>query len=153
MLEYRKATKEDICELVRLRIDFIREVQNLTKGDDVSDLKQSLIEYFSDAIITNSFVAWLALENNRIVATSGLCFYTLPPSYKNLSGKTAYIMNMYTEPDYRKRGIAMQLFDKICDEAKTLGYKKLCLHATESGKPLYLKYGFKDQSNEMVFSI
>lgn len=153
MIDYRKATMNDIDDLVRTRIEFIKEVQNLETDFDLSSLKESLYNYFTDTIGENTFIAWLALDNNRIVATSGLCFYTLPPSYKNLSGKVAYIMNMYTIREYRNKRIAACLFQKIIEEAKGLGYKKISLHATESGKPLYTKFGFEEIGNEMILNL
>ncbi len=153
MIDYRKATMNDIDDLVRTRIEFIKEVQNLETEFDLSSLKESLYNYFMDTISENTFIAWLALDNNRIVATSGLCFYTLPPSYKNLSGKVAYIMNMYTIREYRNQGIAARLFQRVIEEARGLGYKKISLHATESGKPLYTKFSFKEVDNEMILNL
>lgn len=153
MITYRKATINDIDDLVRTRIEFIKEVQNLETDFDLSSLKESLCNYFTNTIGENAFIAWLALDNNRIVATSGLCFYTLPPSYKNLSGKVAYIMNMYTVREYRNQGIAAHLFQRVIEEARGLGYKKISLHATESGKPLYTRFGFKEKDDEMVLNL
>lgn len=152
MIEYRKASLNDINELVRLRIEFMKELNNIQSGSNDAELKQSLLDYFSRNMPSDSFVAWLAIENDRIVGTSGLCFYTLPPSYKNISGKAAYIMNMYTVPSCRNRGIAAGLFEKVLHEAKSLGYRKVCLHATDMGKSLYLKFGFKETDNEMVLN-
>jgi GNAT superfamily N-acetyltransferase len=62
-------------------------------------------------------------------------------------------MNMFTSPNYRNRGIGTALFKKIVDEAKQLGYKKITLYATEMGRPLYEKYGFKDVHNAMDFFV
>jgi GNAT superfamily N-acetyltransferase len=62
-------------------------------------------------------------------------------------------MNMYTQPNYRKQGIAMYLFAQMIAEAKRLGYQKLCLHATEKGKPLYRKYGFRGTNDEMILNL
>lgn len=152
-MEYRKATVNDLDELVRLRIEFLKEVRNIESDNNDSDVSKSLADYFKNTIKNDSFIAWLALDDNKIIATSGLCFYTLPPSYKNITGKVAYIMNMYTQPNYRNKGIATYLFQKMVDEAKNLGYQKLCLHATEKGKPLYLKYGFKNTDDEMVLNL
>lgn len=62
-------------------------------------------------------------------------------------------MNMYTAPDYRNRGIAKLLFEKVLEEAKCLGYKKICLHATDVGQNLYKKYGFELTNSEMELNI
>lgn len=155
-MNFRKANLNDIDELVRLRIEFMKE--NLVNANELLEfdneaIKSKLVEYFKQNILDGEFVAWLAMYNDEIIGTSGLCFYELPPTLKNVSGKVAYIMNMYTVKKYRSQGVATELFYRIVDEAKMLGYKKIVLHATELGKPLYKKYGFKETNGEMSLSI
>ena len=72
---------------------------------------------------------------------------------KKLAEKVAYIMSMYTFPMYRNQGIGTELFKRIVDEAKQLGYKKITLNATDMGNPLYEKYGFKDVQGDMNFFV
>ena len=62
-------------------------------------------------------------------------------------------MNMYTFPNYRNRGIGAELFKRIVDEAKQLGYKKITLNASDMGRPLYEKFGFKNVNNGMDFLV
>lgn len=153
MISYRKATFEDIGELVRLRSDFAKEVQKITDNSRDRVFIETLTDYFKNTMPDDSFIAWVATDENRIVGTSGLCFYKLPPSYRNLTGNMAYIMNMYTLPNYRNKGIAKVLFEKIIMEAKQKGYKKISLHATEMGRPIYSKFGFKGIDTEMELEI
>ena len=149
-VQYRRAGVSDIAELTRLRMEFLFEI-----GGDVSDvpdvrLREELLNYFQDNIPDEKFIAWVAEDEGSIVATSGLCFYTVPPSHRNFSGKTAYIMNMYTHPSFRRRGIASELFSRIMKEASSRGYRRVVLHATDAGKQLYSKFGFAEGNNEMV---
>lgn len=153
MITYRKATIEDIDELIKLRITFMKEIMNIDHDNNDQLLGDALKDYFNKILNDGKFISWLAIEDDKIVGTSGLSFYTLPPSYKNVTGDVAYIMNMYTVPSYRSRGIASSLFEKIVLEAKSRGYKKICLHATDMGKPLYTKFGFKEVSGEMELNI
>lgn len=153
MIEYRRAELIDINELVKLRISFLQEIGNIVPSAGDNEMANSLYEYLKDKLSKDEFVAWLAMEEGKIVATSGLCFYNLPPSYKNPTGKVAYIMNMYTLPNYRNKGIAKILFNKTVEEAKLKGYKYISLHATEKGRPLYLKFGFKDLNTEMTIKV
>jgi GNAT superfamily N-acetyltransferase len=153
MIEYRKADTKDVDNLVRLRVEFLREIGNLESSENDKVLEKALYEYLNKTIPCDEFVAWLALDSDKIVGTSGLSFYLVPPSYKNPSGKVAYIMNMYTVPQYRKQGVAKALFERTVDEAKSRGYKLISLHATEQGRPLYLKFGFKETYSEMDLRI
>ena len=106
-------------------------------------IKISLITF----IVLGVIIAWLAFDDDIAIATSGLCFYSLPPTAHNFSGKVAYIMNMYTLPEYRKQGIAKQLFMKMLQEAKIMGYRKVVLHASRDGEHLYRAHGFKEPSD------
>lgn len=152
----RKAELSDINELVKLRISFMKEVNGVTNSEDQEKyeaLTKANSEYFSTHIPDHSFIAWLAVENDKIVGTSGLIFYNRPPSYKNISGKTAYIMNIYTLKEHRNQGIAGILLQKVIDEAVGRGYHNICLNATDMGKPLYLKHNFKEVNGEMVLNV
>ena len=148
-MEFRKATLEDVATLVKLR-----EQQLIDEGFSIlQDISAELKDYFNCCLADNSFVAWLAIEDNIIVATSGLCFYQLPPNYSNPSGRNAYVTNMFTLKEYRRRGIASALLEKILYEAHSLGFSVIRLHASEDGKPLYLKFGFADSDGYMALKI
>lgn len=149
MIKYKKAILKNVTDLISLRIEFLKEAQKIDSNKNDKILFDSLKKYFIKKMKNNEFISWLAFQNKEIIATSGICFYQIPPSLKNISGKIAYIMNMYTKPEYRKQGIATNLFIKMIDEAKKSGIKKLVLHATEDGKKIYLKYGFKEEHKEM----
>lgn len=151
MITYEKALLRDIPELVRMRIEFILKINNQTEAP--FEFEKELFDYFNENMKNDTFVGWLAYDDKALVGTSGICFYALPPSFSNLTGKTAYIMNMYTIEEYRRQGIASVMFTKLLEEAQSRGHKKIYLHATEEGRPVYKKYGFKDTDNEMACNV
>ena len=71
------------------------------------------------------------------------------PTYHNPSGKKAYIMNMYTRPEYRRKGIAYRMLDLLVEDAKEKGIGFITLEATAAGRPLYERYGFTAMGSEM----
>ncbi len=71
------------------------------------------------------------------------------PTYHNPNGKKAYIMNMYTKPQYRRKGIAYKTLDKLVKDTKSKGITAISLEATDMGRPLYEKYGFIKMNDEM----
>jgi GNAT superfamily N-acetyltransferase len=147
MITFRRAAKNDISTLIKLRISFLTEHQGALNHDKHVELNRNLIEYFNRTFEANEFIAWLAFDEDRAVASSGLCFYSLPPTAHNLSGKVAYIMNMYTLPEYRKQGIAKELFLKTLRDARKLGYNKIVLHASKDGEHMYRTHGFQEPSD------
>ena len=154
MTTFRKATINDIDELIELRISFIKEHQGNISKSNLNILKKNLSDYFYKNIPTGNFIAWLALDDNKIISTSGLCFFNPPPTIKNLNGKNAYIMNMYTIPEYRKQGIAKKLLIKLLKEIDHLQIDFVSLNASEKGINLYRQFGFSEPDDpELVLNI
>ncbi len=58
-------------------------------------------------------------------------------------------MNMYTKPEYRRKGIAYKTLDILVEESKAKGISAISLEATDMGRPLYEKYGFVKLNDEM----
>lgn len=142
---FRKAEIHDIETLVQLRTQ-----QLIDEGSSPDcNINSSLKSYFQSSLSDGSLVLWIALENNTIIATGGVCFHQMPPTFSNPTGGIAYITNMYTLPFYRRRGIASQLLEKVMGEAKERGYGVIRLHASSHGKELYTKHGFIDSDGFM----
>ena len=150
MINYRKATVNDSDILAKIRSIFIVEVVGCSETERIEVETANKI-YFEKALADDSFAAWIALDDDKIVATSGLSFSVVPPAFK-FDGKLAYIMNMFTFPEYRNQGIGTELLKRVVEEAKNRGYKIIKLNATEMGRPLYEKYEFKDSHGEMIFN-
>lgn len=149
-ITYHKATLADLDELVRLRIEFLKEVQKVeTRQYSEEELRTSLRAYLSESMQNDEFVAWLAFADNEIVATSGLCFFQITPGFTLIDGKIAYILNIYTLPHWRGKGVGKQIFDHILQEAIGRGYKRISLHASDDGRPVYEKFGFRLTGDEM----
>ena len=80
-------------------------------------------------------------------------FYQVMPTYHNSTGKKAYIMNMYTAPEYRRQGIAFHTLDLLVNDAKEQGVLQIALEATDMGRPLYERYGFVKMEDEMKLKV
>lgn len=147
--EYKKATIEDIDELVRTRIIVLRAANKLSDDVDMSVAEMESKAYYKQALQSGDHIAYLVYENNKFIGAGGVSFYQVMPTYHNLTGKKAYIMNMYTAPGYRRQGVAMHTLDLLVKDAKAQGVSQIALEATDMGRPLYEKYGFVKMANEM----
>ena len=144
-ISYRRANINDIETLVEYRVRFLNELNNHPEDDETKILRKTLRKYFSKTIPSNEFIAWLAEYNGRVIATSGMVVWELPARYGGLeSGRAGYILNMYTIPEARKRGICTRLLNELIKEAKALGLKYLHLHASKDGISIYIKAGFTE---------
>lgn len=147
--EYKKATIEDLDELVQTRIIVLRAANKLSEGEDMSEVERQSREYYKRALQTGEHIAYLVYDNEKIIGAGGVSFYQVMPTYHNPGGKKAYIMNMYTAPEYRRQGIARRTLDLLVAEAKERGVLQISLEATEMGRPLYERYGFSAMRDEM----
>ncbi len=150
MVVTRLATLDDLDSLIDLRIEFLREAEQVRLDRDDGELQETLRGYFKKHLADGTFIAWLAFEGGDIVGTSGICFYSVPPTFGNPSGEVAYIMNMYTKPRWRRSGIGQSLLSKLLEEASARGVRKVLLDTTDIGRSLYAKNGFLARDNEML---
>lgn len=148
-LNYKKAVLEDIEILTETRITVLRAANQLSDDVEMSDVKEQSYLYYQKALSEDSHVAYLVFDGNEFVGTGGISFFQVMPTFHNPTGKKAYIMNMYTKPEYRRKGIAYKTLDLLVAEAKQRGIDAVSLEATDMGKPLYKKYGFVKMNDEM----
>jgi GNAT superfamily N-acetyltransferase len=90
-----------------------------------------------------------AEEDTTILAACGIFFGDFPPHYLDPHPIRAYLLNFYTAPEARGRGLATQLLQHAVDECKKANVGVITLHASKFGKPIYEKFGFT-LNNEMV---
>lgn len=147
--EYKKATIEDIDELVRTRSIVLRAANKLSDDVDMSLVEKESYEYYMRALETGEHIAYLVYDNGTFIGAGGVSFYQVMPTYHNPTGKKAYIMNMYTVPEYRRQRIAFHTLDLLVKDAREQGMTQIALEATDMGRPLYEKYGFVKMEDEM----
>lgn len=147
--EYKRATMEDIDELVRTRIIVLRAANKLSDDVDMSTVEKESYAYYKHALETGEHIAYLVYDNGKFIGTGGVSFYQVMPTYHNSTGKKAYIMNMYTAPEYRRQGIAFHTLELLVKDAKEQGMLQIALEATDMGRLLYERYGFVKMEDEM----
>lgn len=148
-MNYKRATMDDIEVLTETRICVLRAANKLSDDVDMTQVKKQSYEYYKEALQKEEHVAYLVFDDEIFVGAGGVSFFRVMPTYHNPTGWKAYIMNMYTNPEYRRKGIAMKTLDLLVGEAKKKGITAISLEATDMGRPLYKKYGFVKMNDEM----
>lgn len=148
-MEYtvRMATANDVDAIVRHRCEMMRELQSTT--DDLSQqMKDNFRPWLLRRLESGEYLGWLATaEDGRVAAGSGVIFLDWPPSMLHLHpARRAYLLNVYTEPEDRKRGLAHLLTQHAIDWCKANGIPVLSLHASKYGRPIYESLGFEDSA-------
>ncbi len=145
-VKIRKATVSDISELVRLR-RLMFESMGITDSNQLDKGDSAVEKYFYNSIPNKTFNGWVAVNKAGVVISSvGVVIDQHPPGPNNLSGKIAYIMNLYTLPDHRRQGVARRLMQEVLEWIKKHGLTSVSLHATDMGKNLYEQLGFTDRT-------
>jgi GNAT superfamily N-acetyltransferase len=98
-----------------------------------------------------SIFVWLACKGNRAVGTATLMLLPTLPRYDARSPHDGRIRNVYVEPEYRRRGIALRLTRAAIDKARALQVDRLTLGTSPMGRGLYERLGFRTKEDEMIF--
>jgi len=149
MLEYRRMEEKDLETFMDIRIGQLRE-EGAT--EDI-DLKPYLRDYYERHMKDGTFVSWLAVDDGKIVGTSGMSFVEKPPYFSCPSGKIGLLSSMFTSPDHRRMGIAKELLKRVTDDARDYGCGCVQITASDMGVLLYTDFGFKKNGNFMQYNL
>ena len=152
-LDYRKATTDDLDILTKTRIEVLRAANGLDDNTNMSRVEKETRAYYENALANGSHTAYLVFDGDVFIGAGGISYYTVMPTFHNPTGRKAYIMNMYTRPDYRRMGIAAKTLDLLIQDAKKRGVTVISLEATDMGRKLYERYGFVSMTSEMELPI
>jgi GNAT superfamily N-acetyltransferase len=146
----RPATTSDLEALVRLRVALFREL-HVRDEDELTwdELADATRQYLAAKLPRGEFLAWVAEADGAIVSTSGLVFFERPPSPHHLAGLDAYVMNMFTLPAWRGRGLASALLRELIAYVRTTNARRIWLSASEAGRPIYAAAGFVQAESAM----
>lgn len=148
-IEYKRLTKNELDTFINMRINQLREEG---AKEDI-DLEPQLRDYYDRHMADGTFVSWLAMDGEKIIGTSGMSFVEKPPYFGCPSGKIGLLSSMFTDPAYRRMGIAKELLDRVVNEAREYGCGVVQITASDMGVKLYSAYGFVHNHNFMQYKL
>ncbi len=151
---YKRLTENELGTIIKMRIDQLTEEYvsaGKTVPEDV-DLEVALSDFYKRNMAAGTYVSWLARDGDKIVGTSGMSFAEKPPYFTCPTGKLGILSSMYTDPNYRRLGIATQLLDRVIKEARDYGCGTIYITASDMGVKLYESYGFVHNGNFMQYN-
>jgi GNAT superfamily N-acetyltransferase len=128
----------------------------------VDCLTSETLAYLREAMPRDEYVGWLASLATRpeaIVAGAGVQIRRILPFPRRrpdgrvevAQGRQGIVLNVYTEPAFRRKGLARRLMQEVLAWARETSIDILVLHAAPDGRPLYEQMGFVP-TNEMRFT-
>ena len=140
---------EDVEQFIALRISQLRE-EGATED---LNLVPALEDYYHRHMADGTFVSWLAVKDQRIVGTSGMSFVEKPPYFGCPTGRIGLLSSMYTDPEYRRMGIAKELLRRVVEEARAYGCGAVQITASDMGVLLYTDFGCVQHGTFMQYKL
>ena len=156
-LVLRLATPADAQLLAEHRVAMFRDMGSI-RPELEETLRQASAAYFAAAIPSGEYVGWIAYppDASAPIAGGGVQLRSLLPRPNAagddlLLGREGLVLNVYTIPSWRRRGVAKHLMDTIIAWAANAGIVRLVLAASPAGRSLYEQMGFV-ATREMGYS-
>ena len=140
----RRVGPPDIAGMTVARIDYLTELQGERPLDYKLELQRELQVFFQQSMQEGTLFAFLAEIEGCAISWGVMILKKIPGDFNRSSYLEGDILNMYTLPDFRRKGISSRILEALLSEAKVLGVSKVALHCSKDGEPLYRKYGFTD---------
>ena len=142
----RKGTAADLPVVLRHRRAMFDEMRMTGDFDAAERLSQ---DFFGRAFIEGNYHAWFYEDSGgQVAAGGGVILVEYHPSPMDPRPRRPWVVNVYVEQPWRRRGLARKLMDAMIEWTRAEGYAHLLLHSSNDGRPLYESLGFA-QTNEM----
>lgn len=140
---FERASITDMDQLVKLRIEYLNEDFGAILNDQLTQINEKLPSYYRKHLNNDLFV-YVCREGGDIISCCFLCVTEKPSSPSFLNGKIGSVLNVYTKPEHRRKGIAGKLLKLLLSDSEKMGLDHIELKATDSGYNLYRSIGFED---------
>jgi len=151
----RPAGIVDIPTLAQHRAAMYRDMGELAPAER-EPLIAATIASLHEVMPRGDYLAWVAEADEppgAIIAGAGVLLRPILPRPGGADGglergPEALVMNVFVEPEWRRRGVADALMRTLLDALGARGIRRIVLHASDAGRPLYERLGFTP-TNEM----
>jgi GNAT superfamily N-acetyltransferase len=145
----RQATSADLATIVTHRRRMFEDMGYTNNPVGIQAMDAIGAEWLRERLMNGRYLGWFAVTaGGEIAAGAGLWLQDWPPNLFDQQPYRGYILNVYTEPDYRRRGLARTLVQTINTWCAQQGMITVGLHASPQGRPIYEALGFVP-TNEM----
>lgn len=147
-IHIRPGSLTDLGHILRHRRAMFAEMGGASE-DLLDRMTAASEEYLREALPGGFYRAWMAeTGDGRVVGGGGIAIVPWPGSPGFPGTHRGWVLGIYTEPEYRRRGIARRIVESIVEWCRSEGFGYVSLHASPDGRRLYEKMGFQP-TNEM----
>ncbi len=150
-MQTRRAIENDAALIAAHRRAMFAEMGG-REAAVLDEVERNCVGWTERMIRDQRYFGFITADSDAIAASAGLLLLDWPPHPLDPAGdRRAYILNVYVEPAYRRRGLAKALVEMCRAEAARQNIRVVTLHASEAGRPLYESLGFR-ATNEMMLT-
>jgi GNAT superfamily N-acetyltransferase len=139
----RKATLDDLDALVRHRHMMFEDMEPRTEEEH--SIGDATYRRWAKKMMNDGRLVFFLAEGarGRVVAGGGVWLFERQPRLGDKGGLAPYLLSMYTDPEFRCRGLGTSIVRSAEDWSREHGYPRITLHASKMGRKLYAKLGWK----------
>lgn len=143
-IQIREIGTTEVELLTTYRMAYLTELQGEQSEEYQQKLRKELNAYFTQALAEKRFFAFMAELNGEILSFGAMVIKKIPGDFNQSSYLEGDILNMFTVPFARRKGISAMILQQLIIEARSRGISKVSLHTTKDGEKLYRKFGFSE---------
>jgi GNAT superfamily N-acetyltransferase len=144
----RRATPNDAPLITAQRHHMFAD-NDVASEASYNEMNLAFEPWVRERLADGRYIGLFLEEDTTILAACGIFFADFPPHFLDPNPIRAYLLNFYTAPEARGRGLATQLLQHAVNECHKANVRVITLHASKFGRPIYEKFGFT-QNNEMI---
>jgi GNAT superfamily N-acetyltransferase len=145
-IRIRRGTSADLPLIVRHRLGMFSEM-GIGDPADYEAYGSEFTKFAVMGLASGGLHSWLAeTESGEVVAGGAVLVVPWPANPRDRKQQRAFLLNVFTEPGFRRRGIARSVVQTMIDWCRDQGFGSIFLHASENGRPLYRAMGFQPTS-------
>jgi GNAT superfamily N-acetyltransferase len=141
-LAIRPATADDIPEILRQRRTMYEDMGH-KDPEALARMVSTSEKFLLKALPEGMFRGWIAQAGEKIAGGGAVHVTPWPSHTYDGECRRATILNVYTYPEFRRRGIATRLMNTMIAWCRDEGFAQVYLHASPDGRALYEKLGFE----------
>ncbi|HEX7586001.1 MAG TPA: GNAT family N-acetyltransferase [Prolixibacteraceae bacterium] len=143
-IQIHEIRSSEVELLTTYRLAYLTEMQGERSEEYQLRLKNELNQFFTQALAEDRIFAFLAEQDEKILSFGAMVLKKIPGDFNQSSYLEGDILNMYTIPSARRKGISAMILEQLLAEARRRGISKVSLHTSKDGEKLYRKFGFSE---------
>lgn len=143
----REARPHELAVVIRHRRRMYEDMGH-TDPRQLEEMERSSELFFGHHFAAGTYRGWFVETEGRIVAGGGVLVLPFQPQINSPRPERPWIVNMFTEPEHRRQGLARLLLQEMLAWCRGQSFPLVSLHASDEGRFVYAAMGFI-ASNEM----